>query len=143
MGVVSSIENRFITREAFNIYSDCMFMPTWEKFYEHANELINDNSVSILGFLESNCIIGLLVIKQYKDKSAEIKGIAVDPFYRKQGIGQQLIQYSLNNMQISVLFAKTDDDAISFYSHCGFETEELYESFGNSTCKRYKCVLHR
>lgn len=141
--MINSVKNQFITQEVFNVYSDCMYMPTWEKFYERATELINDISVSIFAFSENNCIIGLIVIKQYCDKTAEIKGIAVNSFYRKQGIGKQLIQYAFDNLQFTMLFAETDDDAISFYRRCGFETKEFYKNFGNGNYKRYKCVLNR
>ena len=136
---IKDVKNQFLTQEAYQVYSDCMYQPTWEKFCARSKELVNDDSVNIYGYLNENKIVGIIAIKSAEGQTAEIKGIAVDPTYRKQGIGQQLIQFVAENTTITKLFAETDDDAILFYKHCGFTTEAFYISIDNRDYRRYKC----
>ena len=79
MNEIIDLKNRFISNQAYEIYSACMYMPTWEKFYEQANILVNEDLVSILGYIHNNNIIGILVIQKTTPESVEIKGISVTP----------------------------------------------------------------
>lgn len=140
---VVNLKNSFISSQIYDIYSECMYRPTWEKFYTQAKLLINDDAVSILGGITNSDIIGVIAIRQMNSYSAEIKGIAVSPLYRQSGVGRQLIESIFQRMQIKILYAETDDDAISFYEHCGFRTETLVKIYEDIEYRRYKCILER
>ena len=141
MCTIIDLKDKFNSLDCYNVYSACMYMPTVETFYKRASTLIEDKDVYVFGFVNENKIKGIVAIKQNNDVNAEIIGIAVDSSCRKQGIGRQLVNYAVDNLNISVLFAETDDDAISFYRQCGFQTEEFYKSYKNGIFKRYKCYL--
>lgn len=143
MTTITRLKNQFLTEEAFQIYSACMYMPTWEKFCTKAEKLINNPLVSIFAYMENDSIIGILSIKTSEDQTAEILGIAVKTSHRQKGIAQQLIAYAFENVQFSELHAETDDDAIAFYRNCGFTTEEFYLNNGTQDYKRYRCILSR
>lgn len=138
MNSIQNIKDRFNTYEMFIIFSDCMYMPTWEKFTNRAIEFINKDEINIFGFFEDKRIIGIIVIDHFQDEVFEVKGIAVDIKYRKRGIGKQLIRYACNKLSISVLVVETDGDAVEFYRHCGFMTEEFMK---NGKYIRYKVSL--
>ena len=101
MSIIINIKSQFRTREVYNVYALCMYMPTWEKFCGQADEFVSNDLVHIFGFSEYDCLLGLIVIELYKDTSAEIKGIAVDPLHRHQGIGRQLIRYAFDHLPVS------------------------------------------
>ena len=143
MCTIINIKNQFNSIDCFNIYSACMYLPTYETFYEKANLMMDDKDVYIFGFQKNDKINGIIAIKLNENNSAEIIGIAVDSSCRKQGIGKQLITYAMIIFNISELFAETDDDAIMFYKQCGFKTEEYYKSYKNGIFKRYKCNLFK
>jgi len=117
-----------------------MYLPTYETFYEKANLIMEDKDVYIFGFQKNDKINGIIAIKLNEDNNAEIIG-TVDSLCRKQGIGKQLITYAMMILNISDLFAETDDDAILFYKQCGFKIEECYKSYKSGIFKRYKCNL--
>jgi len=141
MAVIRNIKDKFNTPEMFAVYSECMYMATWEKFTLEAVEYINSETTSIFGYYLNDQISGIIVIVQPAGRMPVIRGIAVGSAHRKQGIGKRLIQYACNELDIPVLTAETDDDAVSFYRHCGFETEAFMRTFDTGEYKRYKCVL--
>lgn len=143
MNRIVDLRNRFISQQVYEIYSACMYMPTWEKFSEQANLLINDDLVSILGYIHKNNIIGVLVIQKDTQQRAVIKGIAVNALYRQKGIGRQLVESVFQSFKVKSLFAETDDDAIVFYRHCGFEIEDIVKVYENKEYQRYKCTLEK
>ncbi len=143
MNRIVDLRNRFISQQVYEIYSACMYMPTWEKFSEQANLLINDDLVSILGYIHKNNIIGVLVIQKGTQQRAVIKGIAVNALYRQKGIGRQLVESVFQSFKVKSLFAETDDDAIVFYRHCGFEIEDIVKVYENKEYQRYKCTLEK
>lgn len=138
---IQNIKSQFNNDDIFHIFSMCMYMPTWEKFIMKANEYMSNEAVSILGYFIESKIIGVIVIIELNNKTFEIKGIAVDSEYRKQGIGKHLIQYVCDNFPVSFLTAETDEDAIHFYRQCGFESEQFTRMGENGEYIRYKCVL--
>ena len=140
MGEIKNIKSHFDTPEMYNVFSNCLYMPTWDKFISEANEYMNNEAVNIFGYYKDNRIIGIIVIKN-KNEMFEIKGIAVDSEFRKNGIGKKLIQYVCDELSISMLIAETDDDAVGFYKHCGFEAQKFTRTGDNGEYIRYKCIL--
>lgn len=139
---IENIKTKFNNIEMYNVFSGCMYMPTLEKFKLKANEYIDSPLIHIFGYYENNCIVGIIVVEQKQDGSSEIKGIAVDLKYRKNGIGSKLIQHVCNKLSLFVLTAETDDDAVNFYRHCGFDITEFVRNGDNGKFKRYNCVLN-
>jgi ribosomal protein S18 acetylase RimI-like enzyme len=117
-----------------------MYMPTWEKFIAAADEYMSSEAVSALGYFVDGRIAGVIVIVELDDKVFEIKGIAVDFEYRKQGIGKRLIRHVCSNFQISYLTAETDEDTVHFYKKCGFEAERFVKMGENGEYVRYKII---
>lgn len=138
---VVDLKSGFISSQAYDIYSECMYMATWEKFCKQAKLLISDDLVSIFGVIHNSDIIGVIAIRKVNSQSAEIKGIAVNASYRQRGIGRRLIESVFQNMHIKFLYAETDDDAISFYKHCGFKAEVNVKVYENIEYRRYKYTL--
>jgi len=139
--LIKDIKNRFNTLEAFSAFSDCMYMPTWEKFNKCALEFIDSASTSIFGYLDDNHIVAIIVIDKQQNKMSEIRGISIHPAYRNRGIGRQLVQYACNLLAIKNLYAETDDDAVDFYKHCGFQTKVFYKEDEKGSYRRHECVL--
>ncbi|MCL2404469.1 MAG: GNAT family N-acetyltransferase [Defluviitaleaceae bacterium] len=118
-----------------------MYKPTWKKFVSKAAEYMNNETTSIFGYYANEDIAGMIVV-QKSGELPKVRGIAVDPQYRQQGIGKQFIQYACSSLDITTLMAETDDDAVMFYRNCGFETEEFMIMGDSGEHKRYKCTLH-
>ena len=142
MTTVQNIKHCFNTPEIYQLLSECMYMPTWDKLAARANEYMSNDAIHIFGSYDNKRITGIIVINHNQDGSHEIKEIAVAPEYRNRGIGKGLIQYVCDELSISMLYAETDDDAVDFYRHCGFETQEFIRIFETGEYKRYKCLLH-
>ncbi len=141
MCTIIDVKKQFNSKDCFDIYLACMYMPTYETYFEKANLLMEDEHVYVFGSQANGKLNGIIAIKLNDNKNAEIVGIAVDSSYRNQGIGKQLITHIMNNFNIDNLFAETDDDAILFYRKCGFITEECYKTYKTGVFKRYKCNL--
>ena len=141
MTAIRNIKHCFDTPEIYHVFSECMYMPTWDKFTSRANEFMSNDAIHIYGHYEDERITGIIVINRNQDGSYEIKGIAVAPEYRNRGIGKKLIQYACDEFFISTLHAETDDDAVDFYKHCGFEAQEFMRTSESGEYKRYKCTL--
>lgn len=85
---------------------------------------------------DASRIIGVYVLKDRKNKTAEIMNIAVAEQYRRQGLGRLLIQDAITrarNDGFETLLIATGKDSFQqhFYESCGFsvyETEEGYFS---------------
>ena len=109
-----NMERQFLSREAFAIYSVCMYRPTWETFYQKAQLFIKDAQVTVWGFVEDEQILGLIVIRQSQTQSGILEGIAVSPAQQRNGLGRALIAQACSILSLSILQAETDDDAVGF-----------------------------
>lgn len=143
MNRIVDLRNEFVSSEVYDIYSACMYMPTWEKFCEQAIQFMSDDLVSLFGFVHNNDILGVLVIRKDYQQNAEIKGIAVSISHRQMGIGRKLIEFAFQVLRIKALLAETDDDAILFYKHCGFEAVEVVKYYEGKKYRRYECMLEK
>ena len=119
--VIRDIKKQFQTAEAYAVYAACMYEPTFEKFLQKTAPLLDDPNTGVYG-------------------AAEINGIAVRETHRRRHIGSDLIEYVLRAEALTELSAETDDDAVLFYRHCGFETETVSMTYGGIPCRRYRCV---
>ena len=138
--MLKNIKDILCTQEIYNIYSACMFNPTFDKFKLKTEQMQNDSSVCVYGYFLNDKIIGV-ISTQETDKSVEIIGIAVDTKERHSGIGTKLIDYLKDKSQKPIT-AETDIDAVIFYKKCGFDIEEKIVSKSNISYNRYLCTLN-
>lgn len=138
--MIKNIKDILCTQEIYNIYSACMFEPTFNKFKVKTEKMQNDFSVSVYGYFLNGKIIGV-ISTQETDKVVEIIGIAVDSKKRHSGIGTKLIDY-VKDKSPKPIIAETDNDAVMFYKKCGFDIEEKIVSKSNVSYSRYVCTLN-
>lgn len=138
--MIKNIKDILCTKEIYNIYSDCMFEPTFDKFKLKIKQMQNDSSVCVYGYFSNEKIIGL-ISTQETDKTIEIIGIAVDIKERHSGVGTKLIDYVRDKSKKPII-AETDSGAVMFYKKYGFNIEEKIVSKSNIYYSRYICALN-
>ena len=138
--MIKSIKDILCTQEIYDIYSACMFEPTFDKFRIKTEQMQNDSSVSVYGYFLNEKIIGV-ISTQETDETVQIIGIAVDIKERHSGIGTKLIDY-VKDKSSKPIIAETDSDAVMFYKKYGFDIEEKIVSKSNISYSRYVCTLN-
>lgn len=138
--MIKNIKDILCTHENYDIYSACMFEPTFDKFKMKVQQMQNDSSVSVYGYFLNEKIIGV-ISTQETDKTVEIIGIAVDSKERHSGIGTKLIDY-VRDKSLKPIIAETDSEAVMFYEKYGFNIEEKIISKTNASYSRYVCTLN-
>ena len=138
--MIKNIKDILCSEEIYNIYSACMFEPTFDKFKLKTEQMQKDSSVSVYGYFSNEKIIGV-ISTQETDKTVEIIGIAVDTKKRQSGIGTKLIDY-VKDKSSKPIIAETDSDAVMFYKTYGFDIEEKIVSKSNISYSRYVCTLN-
>lgn len=137
--MIKDIKDFLCTEEVYNIYSACMFEPTFEKFKTKVAKMQNDFSVSAYGYFLNETIIGIIATQENNDV-VEIIGIAVDSQKRHFGIGTKLIDYISKKYEKKII-AETDSEAVMFYKKCGFDIKENIVSKSDISYSRYVCTL--
>lgn len=140
--MIRDIKQNFLTPEVYEIYSLCMYTPTYEKFAKKAHAYLSNPGTAIYGFYEDTVLLGVIVLQAKAQNTAEIVGIAVERTHQHRHIGKGLIQYAVTTGRYPELYAETDDDAVSFYERCGFETEAFQAAYDGIPCRRYRCIYH-
>ncbi|MBE6539166.1 MAG: GNAT family N-acetyltransferase [Ruminococcaceae bacterium] len=138
--MIKNIKDILCTEEIYDIYSACMFEPTFDKFKIKAGQMQNDSSVSVYGYFSNEKIIGV-ISTQETDKTVEIIGISVDTKERHSGVGTKLIDY-VKDKSSKPIIAETDSDAVVFYKKYGFNIKEVIVSKSNTCYSRYVCTLN-
>ena len=141
MPIIKNIKARFAAEDVYNIYSACMYCPTFDKFIRKSEEYMSEGQMHMFGYFDDEQLKGVIAVRLNSDDTAEIVGIGVDSQSRKKGIGKSLIDYAVQTLHIKAMTAETDDEAAMFYSRCGFEVNEYCKAFDTNIVKRYKCVL--
>lgn len=113
------------------------FNPTKEKLSKLMQKYHEDKDVFPFASFDGDKISGVIVVQKIENETYEIIDIAVDENYRGQGIASKLIDYVIEKLNIKILFAETDDDAVGFYEKYGFKTENIK----NKEYTKYKCTL--
>ena len=138
---IVELNETFRSAAVYQIYSACMYQPTWEKFCKKAESFLRNDNIAVLGAIEDSAVLGVIVLEMQGGGNAEIIGIAVDPVHRRRGIGQQMVRFSMETLHAARLYAETDDDAVSFYRSCGFAIDSHVEKFPDGEVIRYQCIL--
>jgi len=87
-------------------------------------DFASDNLIAIIGF-------------ELTGKQAIIKNISVSNDFKRQGIGNCLIQKTIKNYALNCVSLKTDDESVNFYKKVGFKCTPFDDKHGN----RYYCHL--
>ena len=140
--MIHDIKQSLLSPEGYEIYSQCMYAPSYEKFAEKARFYLDDSSTAVYGYYENTVLLGVIVLQAKAPNIAEIVGIAVEHTFQHRHIGKELIQYAAAIGRYTELYAETDNDAVIFYERCGFETEPFQVTYDGTPCKRYRCTYH-
>ena len=95
----------------------------------------------IFGYEKGKEILGLIGVHITEHNKASIRHIGVDFFYRKHGIGREMVQFVMERLTLNALSAEASGPAVEFYRACGFKTESL--GTDESGPERFWCTLTR
>jgi ribosomal protein S18 acetylase RimI-like enzyme len=122
------------------LLAECMY-PDEQRVIAEYDKYRNDPSRSLLGKTENQQLVGLIgVIHQAVDE-VELKHIAIQSDYRRQGLGKKLIMAYMEQYPIRKMEAETDKDAVDFYRRIGFNITSLGEKYPG--VERFKCILYK
>ena len=124
-------DERILRLLAYSIYN-----PTPERVRERVQSYIQRGNQA-RAYMLNDEVLGIVVFALY-DARAEIVSIATDPAHRRHGIARRLIYGIAAEYPVREIYAETDDDAVGFYSRCGFEVRPN-RTIGE--VQRYACVL--
>ena len=133
-------EKWLLSVNAFSIYKDCMYMPSYEKYIEKMKAFIFDPTLKVYCFKNHCEYVGILIIKVV-DNRAEIIGMAVDEKRRCSGIGREMLKFVIEKENIKFITAQTDDNAVGFYEKCGFEIKKKAVRYPDGDVIRYNCQM--
>ena len=116
--------NEKIISELVNIYFSALSKFSFRNWsFQDFVDLINNGS-GIFYYVLNNIIVGFSVVS-FNEDFTEIIIIAVDPNYQKKKIGQNIINYIINNPDFKGCMildvAKININAINFYKKFGFK----------------------
>lgn len=83
--------------------------------------------------LEDGAVKGVCVVTREGDGVLELKNLAVDPAFQRQGCGRRLVEFVKGGGagRCSVLLVGTGDSpgTLSFYKKCGFAPSHVVKDF--------------
>ena len=126
---------------AYNIYKDCMYLPTEEKYQRKIQGFLQEDCTKVFACLCGDKKKGMVVLSLFPQGCAELVGIAVEKSARRQGIGTFMIRQVMETCSLQTVFAETDDDAVEFYRKNGFSVEKHKETYAGEPVVRYACRL--
>ena len=138
MGRCAEIRDRLEEARVLEILACYQYQPTPEKCRALARSYALDPHTRVYGWVEGDFVQGVVVLRPLEGRHTEIRGIAVHPSCRNQGIATRMLTEVLALESAQVLVAETDDDAVGFYRCFGFETEDLGMKYAGT--RRYRCV---
>ncbi len=127
------------TAQAYEIYRQCLYQPSYEKYCRKISEIITKPDCVIWLCYQGNSLVGIISLCISGD-AAEILGIAVLPGFQQAGIGKFMIQQMFFRYRLCRLTAETDDEAVGFYQKCGFTATRLIRNYGGCDVERYRCI---
>ena len=140
VGLAETAEG-LLSQEAYAIYRQCMFRPTFEVYKKKMTALINNSDVSVFACLSDQEIIGLIAFKRTTRGCAELMGIAVRKDLQGRGIGRFMLHEAARQLDVNRIAAETDGDAVGFYQQTGFEIQKIIRNYPDGEAVRYQCDL--
>ena len=66
--MIYDIKNIVNTKEVYEIYSLCMYLPTFDKYTATFNEYLADSNINVYGFYDNNILVGAIAIRISTEK---------------------------------------------------------------------------
>jgi len=120
----------------YRLFQDIIWEPTNEKIDQIIEKSRNDKTYKIIGSIENNELIGIIIYK-VKDNKNIIEYFGIEKGYRRKGMGSKLINEIIKNTTVDYIEAETDEDAVEFYRKYGFTITSLGAKYQER--ERYKC----
>ena len=131
----ANVKANLFDPEVLTLLKPSVYNPTLERLKRRAEKYSADKNTFVYACKIDGVYAGIVVLKTEND-TAEILDIAVNPKYRKKGIGKSLIVFILNQFPVGTITAETDNEAVEFYKRCGFDVIGFGMKCNN---KRYIC----
>lgn len=112
--------------------------PTPEKLDQICQRYRRDPYWKIMGFEQNGVVLGCIGMEVVDNSQCFIRCLSVMPCARRQGIGRSMLMYMAQITGVTHLTAETDNEAMGFYSKCGFQVESLGELYPG--VERFECV---
>lgn len=125
----------------YDIYKDCMYMPTIEKYNKKIVSKLDHLTVRMFACTYRKKISGVVVISFLEQNKIEILGVAVEKSVRCKGVGSHIIRSLIKCFNLNSVLAETDRDAVGFYRKNGFNITEVADIYNGETVTRYRCEL--
>jgi ribosomal protein S18 acetylase RimI-like enzyme len=97
-----------------------------------------DPTLELYGHEEDNEILGVVGFILHPNHTLELKHIAVDPEYRRNGYGRGLILELIEVKQPAIIQVETDEETVDFYRNVGFSIFSLGEPYPG--IEKFKCI---
>ena len=78
----------------YEVFCHCLYQPTREKYFQKAEQWLQDKHIKVYAAVEENRLLGMIVLC-IQGQQAEIVGISVCPQERHRGIGSWLIERAM------------------------------------------------
>ena len=124
--------------EVQKLISYAVGYPTPEKM-KKVTDGYADDKYKVFGLKKGGKIFSCIIVEIAGNSTAFIRRIAIVPEERGKGLGRQLIQKTIDDYDLKILEAETDDDAKVFYEKCGFTVTQVESPFPGTN--RYACKL--
>lgn len=132
---IVDVKANFFDPEVLTLLKPSVYEPTPERLKRRAEKYSADKNTFVYACKIDGVYAGIVVFRT-ENGTAEILDIAVNPKYRKKGIGKSLIDFILNQFPVDTITAETDNEAVEFYKRCGFDVIGFGMKCNN---KRYIC----
>lgn len=110
-------------------YKDLLLLADEEE--KMVDKYINKGKMFILE--KNNKVLGEILVIEIDNETLEIKNLAIDKFYQKNGYGKMLIDYIIENFKdrYNYLIVGTGDSPLTlpFYEKAGFKKYKIIEDF--------------
>ncbi|NWL86490.1 N-acetyltransferase [Paenibacillus sp. 79R4] len=126
--------------ELRSLLAECMW-PDDERISRELDRYLMDDSRGLYGAVIHQRLVGLIGIVPCSEEVVELKHIAINPQYRRHGLGTKLIYEYRQSYHPVKIIAETDRDAVGFYSKVGFEIHSLGEKYPG--VERFQCILSK
>jgi GNAT superfamily N-acetyltransferase len=90
-----------------------------------------------IGIQDGNEVVACAGAERLDDGTIGVRSIAVDPSWRRHGLGRLLLDAIAERLGAERIVAETDDEAVGFYASCGFTVDDAPAKFGRA---RYWCL---
>lgn len=135
MSEIINVKQELANPQLLNILSSSAYNPTPERLRTRAEKYQSNKNINVYALQNDGQYIGIVIFST-KDGITEIHDISVKTICKFHGYGRQLIDFVKRDFCKSKIIAETDDDAVGFYFHCGFQITETYTL---ESTKRYIC----